>query len=101
MCLVEHTATDRVFALKKMSKPHIVFKRQVDHVNNERRLLAACDHPFVVGLFGSFQDADYLYLLMELIQGGEVRVPYMSTHAACGARAAPLASVHRHHSRAH
>ena len=55
-----------------MSKPHVVSKRQVDHVNNERKLLSMCDHPFVIELFGSFQDKDYLYLLLELVLGGEL-----------------------------
>ena len=72
VCLVEQESTERVFALKKMSKPHVVSKRQVDHVNNERKLLSMCDHPFVIELFGSFQDKDYLYLLLELVLGGEL-----------------------------
>ena len=81
--LVEHAATGRVFALKRMSKPHIVAKRQVDHVNNERRLLAKCDHPFVIEMNGSFQDRDYLYLLLELVLGGEL-FTYLDDHGPLG-----------------
>jgi len=72
VCLVEHKATSTCFALKKMSKPHVVYKKQVDHVNNERKLLAKSAHPFIIGLFGSFQDESYLYLLLELVLGGEL-----------------------------
>ena len=39
--------------------------RQVEHVRNERNVLAAvAGHPFITTLFASFQDYDTLYMLV-------------------------------------
>ena len=77
--LVQDKGSNVTYALKKMSKAHVVAKRQVDHTNNERRLLALCDHPFVIELFSSFQDSTDIYLLLELILGGEL-FSYLDEH---------------------
>jgi len=71
--LVKHAASGRFFALKALHKAQVVCaKKQVDHVNNERRLLSICDHPFVLELSASFQDTTHLYLLLEPALGGEL-----------------------------
>ena len=41
-------------------------------MEQERRLLGMCDHPRLLRLLGAYQDASFLYLLFELVQGGEV-----------------------------
>jgi serine/threonine protein kinase/CRP-like cAMP-binding protein len=81
--LVQHSTTKKTYALKKMSKPHIVAKMQVDHVNNERKLLSICDHPFLIALHGSFQDASNIYLLLERVLGGEL-FSYLDEHGPVG-----------------
>ena len=35
-------------------------------------MLSSLNNPFVVKLFKSYQDSNYLYLLLEFIQGGEL-----------------------------
>ena len=65
-------ARDTSFALKLMSKKHILKKQQAQHVAQERHLLGMCNHPFLMRLCGAFQDPAYLYLLFEIIQGGEL-----------------------------
>ena len=35
-------------------------------------MLNSIDHPFILGLVGAFQDDENLYLLLPLIQGGEL-----------------------------
>ena len=42
------------------------------HPQNERRILLDLDHPFVVKLFGTFQDPKRIYFVMEFIVGGEL-----------------------------
>ena len=39
---------------------------------NEKRILAMCDHPFLLNLAASYQDEDELYMLIELALGGEL-----------------------------
>ena len=40
---------------------------------NERKLLAVLKHPFIVNAQFAFQDEDYLYLVMDLMTGGDLR----------------------------
>ena len=46
--------------------------KQVEHTNNEQRLLLAIQHPFIVNLWGRFQDAQNLYMVMDFVHGGEL-----------------------------
>ena len=48
------------------------FFLQVEHVRAERNLLAEVASHCIVKLYYSFQDADYLYLIMEYLPGGDV-----------------------------
>ncbi|NXX40673.1 KGP1 kinase, partial [Tricholaema leucomelas] len=63
---------ERLFALKRIRKDWVVRKQQQEHVWTERRVLAGSHSPFVVRLFGTFRDRQYVYLLLEFCQGGEL-----------------------------
>lgn len=45
---------------------------QVEHVKAERNLLAEVDSGCIVQLYCSFQDEEYLYLIMEYLPGGDM-----------------------------
>lgn len=47
-------------------------KDQLAHVKAERDVLAEADSPWVVQLYFSFQDPQYLYLIMEFLPGGDL-----------------------------
>jgi serine/threonine protein kinase len=40
---------------------------------NEKNLLAKLKHPFLVNMVASFQDRETLYLVMDLMPGGDLR----------------------------
>ncbi|KAF2139177.1 uncharacterized protein K452DRAFT_290277 [Aplosporella prunicola CBS 121167] len=64
---------DKVFALKILRKVDVVRLKQVEHVRNERNVLAAvAGHPFITTMVASFQDQDSLYMLLDYCPGGEV-----------------------------
>ena len=56
-----------------MSKAKIIDKKSVDSVLGEKNLLSQLHHPFIVNMIYSFQDHDYLYLVMDLLPGGNLR----------------------------
>ena len=55
-----------------MHKGQILGLAQLEHVTNEKRLLAMCDHPFLIKLAATYQDASHVYMLLELSLGGEL-----------------------------
>lgn len=70
--LVQHAATKRVLALKAMTKAQIVSSHQERNIMNEKNILGACSHPFVLEQVCTYQTRDELFILMEIVQGGEL-----------------------------
>ncbi|KZV32976.1 serine/threonine-protein kinase tricorner-like [Dorcoceras hygrometricum] len=64
--------TDHVYAMKKLKKSEMLRRGQVEHVKAERNLLAEVESNCIVKLFCSFQDEEYLYLIMEYLPGGDM-----------------------------
>ena len=63
----------KLFALKEMNKIQIVYKNSVKSVLGERMLLSILKHPFLVNMKYAFQDRFNLYLVMDLMIGGDLR----------------------------
>jgi serine/threonine protein kinase len=55
-----------------MKKIEIIKSKQTDHIMNEIKILAMINHPFVISFDGFTQDDKYLYLGLELVNGGEL-----------------------------
>jgi len=70
--LEEHPASGRLFALKAMSKTHIVKNGLKNMVLGERRALVDVESPFVTCLQATFQDDRTIYFLLEPAMGGEL-----------------------------
>ena len=56
-----------------MSKAKIIDKKSVDSILGEKNLLSQLHHSFIVNMIYSFQDHDFLYLVMDLLPGGNLR----------------------------
>lgn len=65
-------STAHVYAMKKLKKSEMLQRGQVEHVKAERNLLAEVDSNCIVKLYCSFQDDEYLYLIMEYLPGGDM-----------------------------
>lgn len=48
-------------------------KKSVQSVMNERLLLSNLSSPFIVNMHYAFQDRDTLYLVLDLLEGGDLR----------------------------
>ena len=55
----------KYYAVKFMKKHEIIKLKQVDHINNEKRLMAQISYPFIVNMMGYLSilalDKDYFY----------------------------------------
>jgi cGMP-dependent protein kinase len=70
--LVQHVKTGKVYALKCLQKAQVVAYKQESNVMNEKNLLMEAVHPFILQLITTYKDRNCLYMLLELVQGGEV-----------------------------
>ena len=67
------------YALKEMSKTRIIDKKCEKNIMIERELLSLLKHKFLVNMTYAFQDFENLYLVMDLLTGGDLR--YILTKA--------------------
>ena len=70
---IQSKKTGVKYALKEMSKLKIIDKKSEKSINSEREFLSKLNHPFIVNMHYAFQDRDNLYLVMDLLNGGDLR----------------------------
>ncbi len=70
--LVQSNHNQRFYAVKVLKKAQVVRMKQVEHTNDERRMLQKVKHAFLVTLWGTFQDSKNLYMVMDFVEGGEL-----------------------------
>ena len=56
-----------------MSKVKIIDKKSEKNTKKEREFLSYLHHPFIINMKYSFQDFENLYLVMDLLKGGDLR----------------------------
>ena len=69
VCRVKKTG--EIVAIKKIKKDEIIKKNQIIHIRNEQKFMSKVKSPWIVELKASFQDNDFLYLVMEFLPGGD------------------------------
>jgi serum/glucocorticoid-regulated kinase 3 len=70
--LVRKKSDGLLFAMKVLSKPNIVKRKQVEHTKTERRVLGKMKHPFIVHMYYAFQTEQKLYFVLDYAAGGEL-----------------------------
>lgn len=70
-------------AVKRLAKRALIKEKQIEHVLSEKDILAHIDHPLLVWLairlylylqvhmYCTFQTRNFLYIVMEYVEGGE------------------------------
>lgn len=61
-----------MYAMKAMDRRRVKMKRALDLCWNERIILGQLDSPFIVSLSYSFYNKNELYLVMDLMLGGDM-----------------------------
>ena len=64
---------NKKYALKEMSKVKIIDRRSIKSIKGEREFLSKLRNPFLVNMICAFQDYENLYLVMDLLTGGDLR----------------------------
>jgi serum/glucocorticoid-regulated kinase 2 len=74
--LVRHRASSSLYALKAITKRHVLAHQELQHTLTEQAVLKRMAHeakdPFVVKLWWSFHDKENLFLVMDFHPGGDL-----------------------------
>ena len=67
-------ANGQHYAIKMLRKTDIIRMKQVEHIISENEVLKSLSrdpHPFIVNMASSFQDPCYIYMVIQVVIGGE------------------------------
>lgn len=70
--LLKEKGKEKFYALKIMSKKQISKSQHISHIMEEKRILYSINFPFLISLYGHYQDNSYVYLILEYVNGGEM-----------------------------
>nr|CAB3266651.1 serine/threonine-protein kinase 32A [Phallusia mammillata] len=74
VCIVKRKKTaSEVYAMKYMSKSVCWKQNMIDHVLRELEILSKVEHPFLVNLWFTFQDDEDIFMVSDLLLGGDLR----------------------------
>eukprot|EP01038_Epipyxis_sp_PR26KG_P010052 gene10052-13512_t len=102
--LVRKKNDKKLYAMKVLSKPNIIKRKQVEHTKTERRVLGNINHPFIVKLHFAFQTEEKLYFVLDYAAGGELffhlsrmkKFPEATTRFYCAEITLALDELHKH-----
>ncbi|XP_041760874.1 rho-associated protein kinase 1 [Anopheles merus] len=70
--LVRQKATRQVYAMKRLSKYQMLTRSDTAFFWEERYIMANANSDWIVKLHYAFQDAKYLYMVMDFMPGGDI-----------------------------
>jgi len=70
--LAQHQETSQQFALKCVSKGHVMANGEPEYIIQEKNIMLMVDSPFLIKLHSAFQDEQFCYFLLELGMGGQL-----------------------------
>ncbi|XP_022246835.1 serine/threonine-protein kinase 32B-like isoform X2 [Limulus polyphemus] len=73
VCIVQKKTTGKMYAMKYMSKTQCFKKDAFRYVLKEIEILSTLDHPFIVNLWFTFQDDEDMFMVVDLLLGGDLR----------------------------
>lgn len=77
VCIVEKKDKGQMYAMKYMNKGQCIERDALRNVLREVEIMAALDHPFLVNMWFSFQDEEDLFIVSDLLLGGDLRYHVM------------------------
>ena len=69
--LATHKQTGTKVAVKAIKKAKLTIE-DLDLAKREIEILKLCQHPHIIQLFDSFENPEYIYIVIELLRGGDL-----------------------------
>lgn len=73
VCIVQKRDSNQMYAMKYMNKLQCLQKDAFRNVLREIQILSALEHPFLVNLWFTFQDEEDMFMVVDLLLGGDLR----------------------------
>ncbi|XP_042165554.1 serine/threonine-protein kinase 32A-like [Oncorhynchus tshawytscha] len=73
VCIVQKKDTKKMYAMKYMNKLKCVERNEVRNVFKEMQIMRNLEHPFLVNFWYSFQDEEDMFMVVDLLLGGDLR----------------------------
>ncbi|XP_067255853.1 serine/threonine-protein kinase 32B-like isoform X5 [Chanodichthys erythropterus] len=73
VCIVQKMDSRKMYAMKYMNKQKCIERDEVRNVLRELQVMQRLQHPFLVNLWFSFQDEEDLFMVVDLLLGGDLR----------------------------
>ncbi|XP_050745067.1 protein kinase 3 isoform X3 [Drosophila biarmipes] len=73
VCIVQKRDSGSLYAMKYVSRSACELRGALGGVIKEVELLSSLEHPFLVNLWFSFQDEEDLFMVCDLLTGGDLR----------------------------
>ncbi|XP_032885887.1 serine/threonine-protein kinase 32A [Amblyraja radiata] len=73
VCIVQKKDSKKMYAMKYMNKQQCVERNEVRNVFKELQVMQGLEHPFLVNLWYSFQDEEDMFMVVDLLLGGDLR----------------------------
>ncbi|XP_037015082.2 serine/threonine-protein kinase 32C [Artibeus jamaicensis] len=73
VCIVQKRDTGKMYAMKYVSKRQCIERDEVRNVFRELEILQGLEHVFLVNLWYSFQDEEDMFMVVDLLLGGDLR----------------------------
>lgn len=70
---VEAKVDGQIYAMKEMLKARVMAKKSIESVMMELQLMQRIKSDFIVNVQWAFHDDQFLYLVMDLMEGGDLR----------------------------
>ncbi|KAJ3334027.1 hypothetical protein HDU76_013102 [Blyttiomyces sp. JEL0837] len=71
--IVEKRDTQKLYALKYINKLQCIRMRAIQNIFRERAILEEINHPLIVNLRFAFQDDENMFMVIDLMMGGDLR----------------------------
>ncbi|KAH6564137.1 hypothetical protein BASA50_006827 [Batrachochytrium salamandrivorans] len=73
VCVIERLADGHLFALKYSDKEKALRDKAIPYIVQERNMLEEFRHTLICGLRYSFQDEKFMYMILDMMSGGDLR----------------------------